>query len=95
MARTWGSLGVVKSEFERDFYAECRRLKIKPGRMAAQMLKSAYDANERREFAVLLKLALDQSSDNHNPQQQALPLLVVERYDNPLARVIEGEAVAA
>lgn len=95
MARTLGSVGIVKREFEESFWQRCKQLKLKPGAYLAEMMHDARERGDNRTGLLTLALMTRSMADNPVPAQQNLPLVVVQRWVNPTEATgaIEYEAV--
>ena len=83
MARQAGSVGIVKREFEVDFWRRCHQLKLKPGAYLADILHDAKTRNDSRTGLMALALMTRGMPDEQFPQQHTLPLVVVQRWGDP------------
>lgn len=90
MARTIGSVGLVKREFEQDFWRRCRQLKLKPGAYLAEIIHNARAVGDSKTGLAALAVSSRMLPDDPAPLQQSLPMLVVERYEPQPNQVAEA-----
>ena len=93
MARTSGSVGIVRREFETEFYESCHKNGYNPGAELARLMAIASRSNNIRDFvaccAILMKATGVGDAD---PAQSTL--LVVDRRSslNPEKRIASAVA---
>ena len=85
MARTQGSIGLVKREFETDFWRWCHHNEFSPGEECAKLMKRAADRHDSRTFVQLAAVML-KSTDTRDGEVEAMqPTLIVDRSREPHA----------
>jgi hypothetical protein len=79
MARTLGGIGLVKREFEADFYKWCDKNNFSPGEACADLMKRAVDRGDARTYVQLAAVMIKAAGETPAIDQAQPELLVVDR----------------
>lgn len=87
MARTLGSVGLIRQEFESGFWEFCEAQDFNPGYHCARMLKFAAQTNDVTRFVQLAAIAAKMLSEKpaETLQQGDLQLVVDRRRESSAA----------
>lgn len=79
MARALGSIGLVRKEFETEFWRFCHDNDFLPGAECARLMQRAAKENDVRMFVSLAAVMLKSGESRDAEAEKQQPLLVVDR----------------